>query len=112
MARPSSRRPTASEGYASFSLPAGITGYGVFRHSVPGQPDQEAVVPLSNAQAVSSLLTWDETNLITGLGIVNPSTTANTVEVTLWEVNGDTVRDIVGSPAAREQDGLLHTCRA
>lgn len=79
------------EGYASFTLPAGVTGYGVFRESVPGQPDQEAVVPLSNALATSNLLTWDETTLVTGLAIVNPSSTANTVSVTVWDENGNTI---------------------
>jgi len=98
------------EGYASFSLPAGVTGYGVFRHSVPGQPDQEAVVPLSNAQAVSTLLTWDETNLITGLGIVNPSTTANTVSVTLWDENGNTIgTSSVALPAGNKTAVLLRS---
>jgi len=98
------------EGYASFTLPAGVSGYGVFRHSVPGQPDQEAVVPLSNAQAVSTLLTWDETSLITGVGIVNPSTTANTVSVTLWDENGNTIgTSPVALPAGNKTAVLLHT---
>jgi hypothetical protein len=79
------------EGYATFTLPAGVTGYGVFRHSVTGLPDQEAVVPFSDAQAVSSMLTWDEANLTTAVAIVNPSSTANTVAVTLWDQNGATV---------------------
>ena len=98
------------QGYASFSLPAGVTGYGVFRHSVPGQPDQEAVVPLSNAQAVSNLLTWDETNLITGVAIVNPSATANTVSVTLWDENGNTIGTApVALPAGNKTAVLLRT---
>ena len=32
-------------------LPIGVTGYGVFRQSVPGAADQEAVVPLRYAGA-------------------------------------------------------------
>ena len=96
------------EGYASFSLPAGVTGYGVFRHSVPGQPDQEAVVPLSNASATSTLLTWDENNLITGLGIVNPSTTANTVAVTVWDGAGNSLgTSSVALPAGNKTAVLL-----
>jgi hypothetical protein len=35
---------TLVQGYASFALPAGVTGYGVFRQSVAGRPDQEALV--------------------------------------------------------------------
>jgi hypothetical protein len=37
------------QGYAAFTLPSGVFGYGVFRASATGQLDQEAVVPLSDA---------------------------------------------------------------
>jgi hypothetical protein len=79
------------EGYAQFRLPAGVYGYGVFRQSVPGRDDQEAVVPLSSAGATSNLLTWDETNFVTAVAIVNPSAIAETVTVTLLDQNGTTI---------------------
>ena len=79
------------QGYAAFTLPSGVSGYGIFRASVSGQPDQEAVVPLSDAGAVSSTLTWDETSFITSVAIVNPSSTATDVAVTLWDQNGNTI---------------------
>jgi hypothetical protein len=79
------------EGYAEFALPSGVYGYGVFRQSVPGQPDQEAVVPFSKANATSNTLTWDDTNYTTAAAIVNPSSTAATVVVELWDVNGNTI---------------------
>src|ERR1022692_3307579 len=79
------------QGYAAFTLPSGVFGYGVFRQSVPGQSDQEAVVPLSDAGASSKTLTWEETNLVTAVAIVNPSSTAATVAVTLWDYNGNTI---------------------
>jgi hypothetical protein len=79
------------EGYAEFTLPTGVSGYGVFRQSVPGLPDQEAVVPFSNAAATSNTLTWDETAFTTGVAIVNPSSTATTVAVTVWDVNGNII---------------------
>jgi hypothetical protein len=79
------------QGYAAFTLPAGVYGYGVFRQSVAGRPDQEAVVPFSAASAVSDTLTWDETNFITAVAIVDPSSTAATVAVTLWDENGNTI---------------------
>src|ERR1035441_5317817 len=75
------------QGYAAFTLPGGVFGYGVFR----GQGDQEAVVPLSDAAASSNTLTWDETNLTTAVAIVNPSPTAATVGVTLWDESGNTI---------------------
>jgi P pilus assembly chaperone PapD len=79
------------QGYAAFTLPGGVFGYGVFRDSVAGQSDQEAVVPLSDAGASSNTLTWDETNLTTAVAIVNPSPTAANVGVTLWDENGNTI---------------------
>jgi len=79
------------QGYATFTLPPGVFGYGVFRQSVPGKLDQEAVVPLSDATATSNTLTWDETSLITAVAMVNPSAVAATVNVTLWDEDGNTV---------------------
>src|SRR5262249_42931341 len=35
------------QGYASVSVPETVVGYGIFRQSVAGQADQEAVVPFS-----------------------------------------------------------------
>jgi P pilus assembly chaperone PapD len=79
------------EGYAGFALPAGVYGYGVFRQSVAGRPDQEAVVPFSDASATSNTLTWDETSFVTAVAIVNPGSTAETVAVTLWDENGKAI---------------------
>jgi hypothetical protein len=68
-----------------------VFGYGVFRASATGQPDQEAVVPLSDAGAVSSTLTWDETSFTTSVAIVNPSSTAANVAMTVWDQNGNMI---------------------
>ena len=78
------------QGYAAVTLPGGVFGYGVFRQSVAGQQDQEAVVPLSAAGATSSTLTWDETNFVTAVAMVNASSTAATVAVTLCDEHGNT----------------------
>jgi mannan endo-1,4-beta-mannosidase len=82
---------TLAQGYASFTLPSGVFGYGVFRQSVPGKHDQEAVVPLSDQGGTSNTLTWDDTTLVTAVSVVNPSSTAATVNVTLWDENGNTI---------------------
>jgi hypothetical protein len=79
------------EGYAAFTLPAGVSGYGVFRQSVPGQPDQEAVVPLSSVNATVNDLTWDDTTLVTAVAMVNPSSTAASGTITLWGENGNKI---------------------
>ena len=62
------------EGYAAVALPAGVTGYGIFRQTVAGRADQEAVVPLASATSTTNRLAWDETGgAVTSLAITNPS---------------------------------------
>jgi hypothetical protein len=78
-----------NQGYVSAALPAGVVGYGVFRASVPGRFDQEAVVPFSSASSTTSTLIWDDTNLTTSVAVVNPTSLATTVAII--------VRDSVGA---------------
>ena len=80
---------TLVQGYASVSLPAGVSGYGVFRQSVAGKPDQEAVVGLNPANSTSNILTWDDTNFTTSVAMVNSSSVATTVTITVWDSNGN-----------------------
>lgn len=80
-----------NQGYVTASLPGGVTGYGVFRQSVPGVPDQEAVVPLASTTSVSSTLTWDDTVYTTGIAIANPSAAPVTVSVTVWNSSGSMI---------------------
>jgi hypothetical protein len=81
-----------SEGYASISLPAGVTGNGIFRQSIAGRADQEAVVPLSNANSTTSRLTWDEAGgAVTAVAIVNPSAVPTNVQITVWDNSGNTI---------------------
>ena len=77
-----------TQGYVTASLPGGVTGYGVFRQSVPGVPDQEAVVPLASSTSSGSTLTWDDTVYTTGVAIANPSTVPVTVSITVWKSSG------------------------
>ncbi|MBN9661412.1 MAG: LamG domain-containing protein [Acidobacteria bacterium] len=80
------------QGYASAVLPVGITGYGVFRQSTPGAADQEAVVPLVNGNGQYQLMVYDDTsNLITAVAIVNPSTVATTVGITVSDESGKVI---------------------
>jgi hypothetical protein len=81
-----------SQGYASFTPPPGISGYGVFRQSQQGKPDQETVVPFSSASTTTSTLLWDETdNLATGIAIANPNPIAVTVNVTVKKSDGSVI---------------------
>lgn len=80
------------QGYASAMLPVGITGYGVFRQSTPGAADQEAVVPLVNGNGQFQIMVYDDTNnLITAVAIVNPSTVATTVGITVADETGKVI---------------------
>ncbi len=58
-----------SQGWATFDLPTGVTGYGVFRQAVQGIPDQEAVVPFASTNATRASLTYDESNLVTAAAV-------------------------------------------
>lgn len=81
--------PNLSEGYVSAAIPAGvIVGYGLFRQSVPGIPDQEAVVPFSVASDTSNTLIWDDTNYITAIAVVNPSSVATVVNISIYNTFG------------------------
>jgi hypothetical protein len=76
------------QGYVSLSLPPGVGAYGVFRQSVTGVPDQEAVVLLCGAFSTSASLIWDETRFTTSVAIVNPSIVAAMVDITVRNANG------------------------
>ena len=70
------------QGYATFTLPVGVGGYGFFRASQPGGQDQEAVVPFASSSGTASTLTWDGKNLTTGVAVVNPSSSTATIAIT------------------------------
>ncbi|MBZ5636004.1 MAG: LamG domain-containing protein [Acidobacteriia bacterium] len=77
------------QGYVTASLPPGVTGYAVFRQSVAGIPDQEAVVPLVPLGSQNTPLVYDETNnLITAVSIVNTSGLVVTVAVSIINASG------------------------
>jgi hypothetical protein len=78
-------------GYASAALPSGVTGYGVFRQSIPNVNAQEAVVPLSINTATVSTLLFDDTKYVTAFAVVNLSSAANTIAVTARDSQGNTL---------------------
>ena len=81
-----------NQGYVSMVLPIGVTGYGVFRQSVPGATDQEAVVPLSYPGALNQTLVYDDTNAATtAVAIVNPSSISTTITITVEDTNGHVI---------------------
>ena len=72
-------RGTLRQGWAEVDLPDGVTGYGVFRQSVPGRTDQEAVVPLTPANQSTASLVFDDTAFTTSVAFANPSDSESTV---------------------------------
>jgi len=98
-----------SEGYVSAALPAGVTGYGVFRQSVPGIQDQEAVAPLSVTTSSTNTLTWDDTNYTTAVAIVNPSSLATKVAVSVFDTSGNPIGTSTISLAAQSKtEAVMH----
>ena len=79
------------QGYVSAALPTGVTGYGVFRGSVPSVNDQEAVVPLSGTTATTSTLLFDDTKYITGVAVVNLASVSTTISVLARDNQGNTI---------------------
>ena len=99
-----------TQGYIAVSLPVGVVGYGVFRQSVAGRPDQEAVVPLSRAATTTSTLIWDDTNYVTAVAIVNPSAVPVVVSITVWDSNGNVVGNSSVNLAANSKTAMpLHS---
>jgi len=84
-----------TQGYVSAALPPEVAGYGVFRWSNAGSPDQEAVVPLSGNTATVSTLVWDDTKYTTAIAILNPASVAAAVSVTVRNESGQ----IIGTAA-------------
>jgi len=80
-----------TQGYATFSLPVGVTGYGVFRQTVSGRPDQEALVSFKSATSTLATMTFDDTAYITSVAIANTSSAPTTVNITLWDNNGNQI---------------------
>ena len=97
-----------NEGYVSANLPVGVTGYGVFRQTIPGQVDQEAVVPFSDASSTVSTFAFDETAFTTGVAIVNPSAFPIVVTVTLTDTNGAAIgtSSVSLSPYSKTESSL------
>ena len=97
-----------NQGYASVSLPVGVSAYGVFRQSVSGRPDQEAVVGVKSATSTAEGLIFDDTTLTTTVALVNPSAVNATVSITAWGVNGNVIgTSSVILPPGNKKEGVL-----
>lgn len=98
------------QGYVSVALPNGVTGYGVFRQSIAGINDQEAVVPLSSASVSGSTLIWDDTAYTTSIAIANPSATQAVVSIAIRDTSGNMIGTSSLTLAPRTKtEAVLHS---
>jgi len=75
------------QGWIALDLSAGVNGYAVFRQTVAGVADQEAVVPLVASGAVASSFAFDNRGLVTTASVVNTSNGAAMVIVVVRGAN-------------------------
>ncbi|MBS1832425.1 MAG: hypothetical protein JST65_06925 [Acidobacteria bacterium] len=80
-----------TQGWSTFDLPTGVTGYGVFRQAADGRPDQEAVVPFAASSGTRASLTYDESNLVTGVALWYNGTQSATVTITARDEGGNQI---------------------
>jgi hypothetical protein len=80
-----------TSGWATFSLPSGVSGYGVFRQSVAGKADQEAVVPFASSTGTRTLLTFDETHYTTSVAIWYDGPSSGAVALTAEDESGNSL---------------------
>lgn len=76
------------QGWATFDLPDGVTGYGVFQQSAPDIPDQEAVVPFAPAKAPAANLLFDDSNRITAVALWHNGAANATITMTARDEDG------------------------
>jgi virginiamycin B lyase len=79
------------QGWAQLVLPTGVTSYGVFRQTVPGLQDQEAIVPISSTSSASSVLIFDDTAYTTAVAYANPSGASTAITITARDENGQQI---------------------
>ncbi len=97
------------QGWVEADLPPGVDGYAVFRQSVTGIPDQEAVSPLTPETSQIADFTYDDIATATAVSIVNPGNQAITVTITLRAADGSMAGTSQLSLAARAKQAIALT---
>jgi hypothetical protein len=95
------------QGWAETSLPQGVVGYAVFRQSVPGRADQEAVVPLTPESSQRADLVYDDTALTTSVAFLNPTNQQTTVTITAHDPDGSQIGTSQVTLAARSKQAMI-----
>ena len=79
------------QGYVTAALPPGVTGYAIFRQSLPGIPDQEAVAPLSPSGTGVLNMVYDDLNATTALALANVSGSTSTITIVAAGPDGSVI---------------------
>lgn len=82
---------STTQGWATYDLPTGVSGYGVFRQSVAGKADQEAVVPFASSTGTKSLLTFDESAFTTAVAMWFNGSSSGAVTLTAKDESGNSL---------------------
>lgn len=104
-----------TQGWAGAELPADVIGHGVFRQSVTGRADQEAVVPFTaRTDATRVLLLFDDiTPLRTAVAVANPNASDINVMLVARDSNGQTIgQPLTLTLRARERQAFVLSDRA
>lgn len=75
----------------------------VFRQSVSGRADQEAVVPFSEDSRQTAYLSWDDTALTTAMAVVNPESSATAVTIAVYGNDGAQIGTVTLNLAAHNR---------
>ena len=76
-------------GWADVQATGALSGYSIFRLSLPGLPDSEGTVPLDSRLSSSVVMPYDNTNgYRTGLALANQASAPATITAILLDQNG------------------------
>lgn len=85
--------PNLTQGWALLSQATNdsVGGMAIFRQSVFGRPDQEAVVPIVSQYDNHFVLLFDNTNFVTAIALANPTTSGVDIPVNIRNQAGQII---------------------
>lgn len=90
----------STQGSILMNLPAGVSGYGIFRREPVGIAPQEATVPLAAVTATKITVIFDDTNYATAIAVLNPTDTDATLTIATRDSNGQPIGPGIQKPLA------------
>jgi hypothetical protein len=91
------------QGWGAAFQPPGVVGYAVFRQSVQGRADQEAIVSLVPESDGIADLIYDDRAYTTAFTLANPGKNQNTIKVTVYGADGSQIgfSQVMVGPASK-----------